>query len=97
MNARKRDTGNDAKTARPGALWRRRVGSLALAAVLLGSALPAAADEYDPQYSAHPVRIAAYLLHPFGVILDVLVARPAHWLVSKRGMARLFGHERYED
>jgi hypothetical protein len=74
----------------PGAL-----ALLALAASL--SATPASADTYDPQKAGHPLRIVAYALHPAGVMLDVLLMRPAHWLVTRESMARLFGHERYTD
>lgn len=73
----------------------------ACAAVLIGALclLPASAlaDEYDPKKAGHPVRIVAYLLHPVGVILDVLIFRPAHWFGSLDGADRFFGHEPYED
>ena len=39
----------------------------------------------------------AYVLHPVGVVLDLLIVRPAHWLVSQGAMAELFGHEPYDD
>jgi hypothetical protein len=65
--------------------------------VLAMSAPPAAADRYDPQDAGHPVRVAAYLLHPVGVFLDLLIFRPAHWVGSREPLATLFGHERYED
>ena len=71
------------------------VASVALAASVL--AAPASADPYDPQRAGHPLRIAAYALHPVGVMLDVLLMRPAHWVVTRDSMARLFGHERYID
>jgi hypothetical protein len=76
---------------------RRTLVSLLLVFSLLGLASPAAADEYDPQGAGHPVRVIAYLLHPIGVVLDVLIARPAHWVGSQGALARLFGHERYTD
>ena len=84
-----------APTRRPG----RRVRALAAAwigALCLVPAL-AHADEYRPDKAGHPVRIVAYVLHPIGVILDVLIFRPAHWFVSLEGPDRFFGHERYED
>ena len=71
------------------------VASVALAASVL--AAPASADPYDPQRAGHPLRIVAYALHPVGVMLDVLLMRPAHWVVTRDSMARLFGHERYID
>ncbi len=67
-----------------------------LAASILAVALcasPASADEYDDQKSGHPLRIAAYILHPVGVILDYLILRPAHWIGSHEPIATLVGHE----
>lgn len=73
---------------------------LALCAALLALAAlptPVAADEYEPQRAGHPARIAAYVLHPVGVMLDLLIFRPAHWVVTHEPLARLFGHEKYRD
>lgn len=64
---------------------------LALCAAITVSA-PAQADEYDSQQTGHPVRIAAYILHPVGVILDTLIFKPAHWLVHREPFTTLFGH-----
>ena len=76
----------------------RRTLALVLAcAVLLLGASPALADEYDPQQAGHPLRIVAYILHPVGVVLDLLIMRPAHWIVSQEGLDELFGHEPYDD
>lgn len=76
---------------------RRTLVSLLLMGVLLFGAGSAAADEYDPQDAGHPVRIIAYVLHPVGVALDVLIFRPAHWVGSQGALARIFGHEKYTD
>jgi hypothetical protein len=65
--------------------------------LVLGLAAPASADRYDPQKAGHPVRILAYALHPVGVMLDLLIMRPAHWIGSKEPLASFFGHERYTD
>ena len=79
-------------------LPRRLTSALAFLALIAPlAAAPASADEYDPQKAAHPLRIVAYALHPIGVMLDVLLVRPAHWVVTHESMARLFGHERYTD
>ncbi|MGH0034782.1 MAG: hypothetical protein ACQGVK_07110 [Myxococcota bacterium] len=51
------------------------------------------AHEHDPEESGHPVRVIAYILHPIGVILDFVLVRPAHWLVSHEPFQTLFGHE----
>ncbi len=64
--------------------------------ILLSIALvgaPAAADRYNEEEAGHPVRIVAYIVHPIGVILDYLILRPGHWLVSHEPMRTLFGHE----
>ena len=68
---------------------------LCLAALVLLSVTPitASADDYDPQRAGHPLRTAGYILHPIGVLLDTLIFRPAHWLVSHEPLSTLFGHE----
>ncbi len=72
----------------------RRGWIAALSAVLvLALASPVAADEYDASNSGHPVRLVAYLLHPVGVLIDYVLLRPAHWLVSSEPMKTIFGHE----
>ena len=45
----------------------------------------------------HPVRIIAYVAHPVGVVLDLLIFRPAHWIGSLPGLDEFFGHEPYDD
>ena len=53
----------------------------------------AASDEYD-ESQAHPLRIAAYLVHPLGVIAEWLIFRPFHYLVSANEQTeKLFGHQ----
>lgn len=52
----------------------------------------AAPDEYD-ESQANPLRITAYLIHPFGVITEWLFLRPFHYLVSANEQNEtLFGH-----
>ncbi|MEM7413022.1 MAG: hypothetical protein AAF430_22510 [Myxococcota bacterium] len=75
----------------------RGLAAVLTAGFLLGWASPVAADEYDPQRAGHPVRIAAYALHPVGVIIDVLLLRPAHWIGSLYGVDEFVGHEPYVD
>ncbi|MGH9885784.1 MAG: hypothetical protein ACREBE_09665 [bacterium] len=60
---------------------------------VIGLALPAAAGptRYDPQRAGHPLRIAAYVLHPFGVILDTLIFHPAWWVGTHEPFRTLFG------
>lgn len=72
----------------------RWAATLALATLLvLTGASPGQADDYDSANAGHPVRIVAYVLHPVGVLLDYLLLRPAHWIVSQEPMSTIFGHE----
>lgn len=73
------------------------VAVLVAAALLAGIAPTAMADEYDPETAGNPVRIAAYILHPIGVIIDVLVLRPAHFVVMHEPFKTLFGHTDHAD
>ncbi len=53
----------------------------------------AAPDEYDDSQS-HPLRVAAYLLHPVGFILEWTIFRPFHYIVSSSEPAEaFFGHK----
>jgi hypothetical protein len=72
---------------------RRSLAALLVVSGLLIVAAPAFADEYDRDASGHPLRIAAYVLHPIGVIIETLIFRPAHWLASFEPIQSLFGHE----
>jgi len=65
---------------------------LATLVALLASSGAARADEYDPQRAGHPLRIVAYVLHPFGVAVDYLILRPAHWAGSHEPLRTIFGH-----
>jgi hypothetical protein len=77
----------------------KRVATTVLAlGLLLSLAAPARADdgtyrgdEYDPRQAGHPVRIAAYALHPIGVTLDYLIFRPAWWVGRREPWRTLFG------
>jgi hypothetical protein len=77
--------------ALPGAL-RRSIAGAVLALGLLALASPAAADEYDPKYAGHPLRILAYIVHPVGVALDYMIFRPAHWVGMHEPFKTIFGH-----
>jgi hypothetical protein len=71
---------------------------MAVAAVaLLGSAQLsfAGADDYDDSQS-HPLRLAAYIIHPIGFTLEWLVTRPFHELVAQPDLAPVFGHTSHE-
>jgi outer membrane protein OmpA-like peptidoglycan-associated protein len=53
----------------------------------------AAPDEYDDSQS-NPFRVAAYLLHPAGFILEWTIFRPLHLLVSgTEPLEAFFGHK----
>jgi len=72
--------------------FRRPLASALLVLGLLAAASPAAADEYDPKYAGHPLRILAYVLHPVGVAFDYLLFRPVHWIGSHEPLKTIFGH-----
>lgn len=72
---------------------RRRLAGALLALLLLAAAAPAAAHPHDSKRSGHPLRLLAYALHPVGYMADLLILRPAHWLVEHEPLATLFGHE----
>ncbi len=71
---------------------RKRLLACSLGLSLLFAALPAAADEYEKEYSAHPLRILAYVVHPVGVVLDYVLFRPFHWIGGHEPFKTLFGH-----
>lgn len=74
--------------------FRRRVVAFALAvAIGLAVASPAFADRYDKHRAGFPLRIVAYVIYPIGALLDVLIMRPAHWLVSQEPFKSAMGHE----
>jgi len=71
-----------------------RLSLLALSLCLTLGAKPglAAPDEYDDSQS-HPLRVAAYLLHPVGWITEWIVFRPFHFIVSAtKPQEAFFGH-----
>ena len=70
----------------------------AVAVALFGSAqlsFAGGADDYDDSQS-HPLRLAAYILHPIGYTLEWLVTRPFHELVAQPDLAPIFGHTSHE-
>jgi hypothetical protein len=50
--------------------------------------------KYDPEQAGHPLRVAAYALHPVGVLVDYCLMRPAYWIVQKEPFATIFGADR---
>jgi hypothetical protein len=67
--------------------------------VVVGFALPALAGptRYNPRRAGHPLRVAAYALHPFGVILDTLIFHPAWWVGTHEPFKTLFGVQAQSD
>ena len=71
--------------------------SVALATTLIGAPVTARAhDAYDDSES-HPLRLAAYAVHPVGFALEWLLMRPIHFVVSNPGLDRVFGHVPHEN
>jgi hypothetical protein len=68
---------------------------VAVAGILTVAATPgeAKAEQYDPQKAANPIRIAAYILHPVGVLLDYGLVRPCYWVVRHEPFSTIFGYE----
>jgi len=77
--------------SRRGRIRRLLAGLTALA--LLAAASPAFAEEYDDTYAGHPLRVVAYVVHPIGVILNVLIFRPFHWIGSHEPFKTLSGQK----
>lgn len=48
-------------------------------------------DEFD-ETQTHPLRVAAYLVHPVGFALEWMLFRPFHYVVSRPGLDKVFGH-----
>ena len=75
---------------RPRSSVGRGFATCAVLLVLVG-ATPSAAEEYKSTYTGHPLRILAYVVHPIGVILDMLIFRPAHWIGNHEPIKTLIG------
>jgi len=61
--------------------------------LLLVSAQMAPAHELEPEEAGHPLKAARLVLHPVGYILYHGIVRPTHWLISRPGAEKVFGHE----
>jgi len=66
-----------------------------LAVLLAGPTTARAHDAYDDSES-HPLRLAAYAVHPVGFALEWLVVRPIHFAVSNPRVEHIFGHVPHE-
>ena len=68
-----------------------------LAAIVLSLALfpsAASASAYNPREAGHPIRIAAYALHPVGYIVDRLFFYPLWEVGQLQPFRSLFGVKR---
>lgn len=74
-------------------LVRQLAAIVLLVTMSVAAASPAFADRYDKKRAGHPLRIAAYVLYPVGALIDVLIVRPAHWLISQEPFKSSVGHE----
>ena len=52
-------------------------------------------DAYDDSQS-HPLRLAAYAAYPIGFVVEWMVMRPLHFMVSNPQGERMFGHTPHE-
>lgn len=71
---------------------RSAIGFLAALQLLIAVPTMASIDAYDDNES-HPLRVAAYVLHPIGFIAEWLLFRPFHYVVAAAGP--VFGHEQH--
>jgi hypothetical protein len=72
----------------------RAVTVLTAFLVVFGTAVAASGKEpYDPRRAGHPLRIAAYAIHPAGVILDRLIFRPAWYIGGVEPIRTLVGRD----
>lgn len=74
---------------------RRLFLTFVIGLLLSAASSTAFADDYDARQAGHPLRIAAYAIHPVGVALDYLLMRPLHWVVSHEPVKTIFGHTDY--
>lgn len=70
--------------------------SLALALTLSVSGVALAGEEYHDSDS-HPLKVAAHLVHPVGAGLEWIVFRPLHFIMSRPGLDKVFGHDTIDD
>ena len=73
---------------------RRWMAVIILSALMLtATATWAPAEDHDLSMAGHPLRIIAYVLYPVGVMIDYLIMRPAHWLITQEPIQTLVGYE----
>lgn len=72
-------------------MWKRQMVAV-VAVVFLTAPLATANDYYDDFEDTHPLRIVSYPMHAAGYVVEWLVTRPLHALVSQRDLEPVFGH-----
>ena len=73
-------------------MWKAPVMAV-VAVVFLTAPLATANDYYDDFEDTHPLRLVSYPVHAAGYVLEWLVTRPIHALVSQRDLEPVFGHD----
>jgi hypothetical protein len=74
----------------------RLLCALALVATVTATPIAARAhDAYDDSES-NPLRLAAYGLYPVGVLIEWVLMRPLHFVVSNPQLEHIFGHVPHE-
>jgi peptidoglycan-associated lipoprotein len=68
-----------------------------LAGLLFSVPFEAAAHEYDRDDSDYPLRYVGYVLHAPALLVEYVIFRPVHKLVSTPTGSKIFGHEVTED
>ncbi len=72
---------------------RKRIVALLLMVIVISVlTAPVCAHSYRRAKSDNPLRYAAYLVYPIGIAGEYLITRPIHWLVSRKGFCKIFGH-----
>lgn len=76
--------------------WRAFLAAAVCGALVFWASAVQASEtpEYDPREAGHPLRLAAYVLHPIGVAVDYCLMRPAYWMVQHEPLTTIFGAER---
>jgi len=82
-------------------LWQSLVAAGLATLVFSGTAPALCSNQYscDGGYTdgeSHPLRLAAYALHPVGYTVEWLFLRPIHALVSQPELCPIFGYSREE-
>ncbi|MBI1291506.1 hypothetical protein GC173_09725 [bacterium] len=71
------------------------VAGLAIATMAMVST--AHADRYTRATNDNPLRFVRYVVQPVGLLVEYVVYRPIHWVVSQPNLDIVFGHEAKTD